>query len=110
MFVSYNGIIADWIRPVHLDDDLGNPDPDVAETARSEGIEVDHVLDEEVGTSGSGSSSHNGDDNEDGGNYGGSSTPGGTPKIEGTTMVPHQRGVHVDIRLMTVECRSMHRG
>lgn len=37
-----------WIRPLHLDDDAGNPDPDIAAQARQEGINVDRVLNEEV--------------------------------------------------------------
>ncbi|KAM0997242.1 hypothetical protein ACFX2C_007144 [Malus domestica] len=39
-----------WIRPLHLDDDKGNPAPRVAEEARDEGINVERVLDE-VGSS-----------------------------------------------------------
>ncbi|KAI5317211.1 hypothetical protein L3X38_036918 [Prunus dulcis] len=40
-----------WIRPLHLDDDEGNPSPRVAEEARNEGINVERVLEEEVGSS-----------------------------------------------------------
>ncbi|CAN6586612.1 unnamed protein product [Malus baccata var. baccata] len=40
-----------WIRPLHLDDDEGNPAPRVAEEARNEGINVERVLEEEVGSS-----------------------------------------------------------
>ncbi|CAN6700547.1 unnamed protein product [Malus baccata var. baccata] len=40
-----------WIRPLHLDDDEGNPAPRVAEEARNEGINVERVLEEEVGPS-----------------------------------------------------------
>ncbi|KAM2710084.1 hypothetical protein EV2_047689 [Malus domestica] len=40
-----------WIRPLHLDDDEGNPAPRVAEKARNEGINVERVLEEEVGSS-----------------------------------------------------------
>ncbi|KAM2916542.1 hypothetical protein FF1_045441 [Malus domestica] len=42
-----------WIRPLHLDDDKGNPAPRVAEEARNEGINVERVLEEEVGSSSS---------------------------------------------------------
>ena len=37
-----------WIRPLHLDDDEGNPAVRVAEEARNEGINVERVLVEEV--------------------------------------------------------------
>ncbi|KAM1967681.1 hypothetical protein ACFX15_042706 [Malus domestica] len=40
-----------WIRPLQLDDDEGNPAPRVAEEARNEGINVERVLEEEVGSS-----------------------------------------------------------
>ncbi|KAM2561659.1 hypothetical protein TB1_012711 [Malus domestica] len=40
-----------WIRPLHLDDDEGNPTPRVAEEARNEGINVERVLEEEMGSS-----------------------------------------------------------
>ncbi|XP_048427361.1 uncharacterized protein LOC125471206 isoform X2 [Pyrus x bretschneideri] len=40
-----------WIRPLHLDDDEGNPALRVAEKARNEGINVERVLEEEVGSS-----------------------------------------------------------
>ncbi|KAM1507676.1 hypothetical protein ACFX10_017096 [Malus domestica] len=42
-----------WIRPLHLDDDEGNPAPRVAEKAHNEGINVERVLEEEVGSSSS---------------------------------------------------------
>ncbi|VVA40930.1 PREDICTED: LOC109819937 isoform, partial [Prunus dulcis] len=37
-----------WIRPLHLDDDEGNPALRVAEEARNEGINVERVLEEEA--------------------------------------------------------------
>ncbi|KAM2947694.1 hypothetical protein FF1_034802 [Malus domestica] len=40
-----------WIRPLHLDDDEGNPTPRVAEEACNERINVKRVLAEEVGSS-----------------------------------------------------------
>ncbi|KAM0995696.1 hypothetical protein ACFX13_005845 [Malus domestica] len=40
-----------WIRPLHLDDDEGNPALRVAEEARNEGISVENVLEEKVGSS-----------------------------------------------------------
>ncbi|KAM1202958.1 hypothetical protein ACFX2J_018836 [Malus domestica] len=40
-----------WIRPLHLDDDEGNPAPRVAEEARNEGINVERVLEDEVESS-----------------------------------------------------------
>ncbi|XP_050156185.1 uncharacterized protein LOC126630061 [Malus sylvestris] len=40
-----------WIRHLHLDDDEGNPASRVAEEARNEGINVERVLEEEVGSS-----------------------------------------------------------
>ena len=63
-------VIVSWIRPVHLDDDRGNPDPAIAESARSAGIDVDRVLSEEVGTEATGSSSQGGGDTDDGGDGG----------------------------------------
>ena len=38
-----------WVRPTHLDDDGGNPDPRVITRARDYGINVEKVLEEEVG-------------------------------------------------------------
>ncbi|XP_068305164.1 uncharacterized protein [Pyrus communis] len=40
-----------WIRPLHLDGDEGNPTLRVAEEARNERINVERVLEEEVGSS-----------------------------------------------------------
>ncbi|XP_068328265.1 uncharacterized protein [Pyrus communis] len=40
-----------WIRPLYLDDDEGNPALRVVEEARNEGINVERVLKEEVGSS-----------------------------------------------------------
>ncbi|XP_048429464.1 uncharacterized protein LOC103965734 [Pyrus x bretschneideri] len=40
-----------WIRPLHLDYDEGNPALRVVEEARNEGINVERVLKEEVGSS-----------------------------------------------------------
>lgn len=42
-------IFLEWIRPVHLDDESQQPEPRVASQARSEGINVQRVLSEEVG-------------------------------------------------------------
>ncbi|CAL9018889.1 unnamed protein product [Prunus brigantina] len=43
--------IYQWIRPLHLDDDEGNPALRVVEEAHNEGINVERVLEEEVGSS-----------------------------------------------------------
>ncbi|KAM1329377.1 hypothetical protein ACFX2F_013556 [Malus domestica] len=40
-----------WIIPLHLDDDEGNPAPTVAKKVCNEGINVERVLAEEVGSS-----------------------------------------------------------
>ena len=37
-----------WFRPLHLDDEYGNPDPRIAAHVREGGVDVDHVLFEEV--------------------------------------------------------------
>ena len=38
-----------WVRPTHLDANMGNPDPHVATRARDYRINVKKVLEEEVG-------------------------------------------------------------
>ena len=37
-----------WVRPLHLDDEDGNPDPRIAARVREAGVDVDRVLSEEV--------------------------------------------------------------
>ena len=37
-----------WVRPLHLDDEDGNPDPQIAPHVREAGVDVDRVLSEEV--------------------------------------------------------------
>ena len=37
-----------WVRPLHLDDEDGNPDPRIAAHVREAGVDVNHVLSEEV--------------------------------------------------------------
>eukprot|EP00261_Vitis_vinifera_P039878 XP_019081121.1 PREDICTED: uncharacterized protein LOC109124050 [Vitis vinifera] len=37
-----------WVRPIHLDDEVGNPDPRIATHAREFGVNVERVLSEEV--------------------------------------------------------------
>ena len=37
-----------WVRPIHLDDEIGNPDPRIAAHAREFGVDVERVLSEEV--------------------------------------------------------------
>ena len=37
-----------WIRPLHLDDENGNPDPRIAPHVREAGVDVERVLFEEV--------------------------------------------------------------
>ncbi|RVW22552.1 hypothetical protein CK203_105655 [Vitis vinifera] len=37
-----------WVRPIHLDDEVGNPDPQIAAHAREFGVNVERVLSEEV--------------------------------------------------------------
>ena len=50
-------ILFQWIRPAHLDDEHGNPDPEIAARAREHGINIDRVMAEEVGNNESGSDS-----------------------------------------------------
>ena len=37
-----------WVRPLHLDDEDGNPDPRIAAHVREAGVNVERVLSEEV--------------------------------------------------------------
>ena len=37
-----------WVRPLHLDDEDGNPDPRIAAHVREAGVDVDCVLSKEV--------------------------------------------------------------
>ena len=37
-----------WVRPLHLDDEDGNPDPRIAAHVREAGVDVDRVLSKEV--------------------------------------------------------------
>ncbi|RVW64721.1 hypothetical protein CK203_066474 [Vitis vinifera] len=37
-----------WVRPIHLDDEVGNPDPRIAAHALEFGVNVERVLSEEV--------------------------------------------------------------
>ncbi|RVW26708.1 hypothetical protein CK203_116355 [Vitis vinifera] len=37
-----------WVRPIHLDDEVGNPDPRIAAHAQEFGVNVERVLSEEV--------------------------------------------------------------
>ena len=37
-----------WVRPLHLDDEYGNPDPRIAANVQEVGVDVDRVLFEEV--------------------------------------------------------------
>ena len=37
-----------WVRPIHLDDEVGNPDPRIATYARKFGVNVERVLSKEV--------------------------------------------------------------
>ena len=37
-----------WIRPLHLDDEDGNPNPRIAAHVREADVNVEHVLSEEV--------------------------------------------------------------
>ena len=67
--------LLQWIRPVYLDDEDRNPDPNVASQAQAEGIDVDTVLSEDVGHNLHGSSDdgrgpNDGDDGGDGGDFG----------------------------------------
>ena len=39
-----------WVRPLHLDDEDGNPDPQIVVHVRETGIDVERVLFEEVHT------------------------------------------------------------
>ena len=37
-----------WVRPLHLDDENGNPDPRIVAHVREAGVDVDRVLSKEV--------------------------------------------------------------
>ena len=37
-----------WVRPLHLDDEDGNPDPRIVAHVREAGVNVERVLSEEV--------------------------------------------------------------
>ena len=37
-----------WVKPLHLNDEDGNPDPRIAALVREAGVDVDRVLSEEV--------------------------------------------------------------
>ncbi|RVW75120.1 hypothetical protein CK203_057865 [Vitis vinifera] len=37
-----------WVRPIHLDDEVGNLDPQIASHAREFRVNIEHVLSEEV--------------------------------------------------------------
>ena len=37
-----------WVRPLHLNDENGNPDPRIAALVREVGVDVEQVLSEEV--------------------------------------------------------------
>ena len=39
-----------WVRPLHLDDEDGNPNPRIIAHVREAGVAVDRVLSEEVHT------------------------------------------------------------
>ena len=41
-----------WVRPLHLDDEDGNPDPRITAHVREAGVHVDRVLSEEVHSEG----------------------------------------------------------
>ena len=40
--------LFEWVRPLHLDDEDGNPGPRIAAHVREEGVNVERVLSEEV--------------------------------------------------------------
>ncbi|KAK0590065.1 hypothetical protein LWI29_022295 [Acer saccharum] len=62
----------DWVRPAYLDDDEGNPDPQIASHARDMRINVEQVIREEVGVdSGVTVSSSSDDQHTSDGNSGG---------------------------------------
>ena len=37
-----------WVRPLHLDDENGNPDPQIVAHVREAGVDIERVLSEEV--------------------------------------------------------------
>ena len=43
-----------WVRPLHLDDEDGNPDPRIAAHVREASVDVDRVLSKEVHSKSSG--------------------------------------------------------
>ena len=45
---EYKNQLFQWVRPLHLDDEDGNPDPQIAAHVREAGVNVERVLFEEV--------------------------------------------------------------
>ena len=43
-----NNQLFQWVRPLHLDDENGNPEPKIAAHVREAGVDVERVLSEEV--------------------------------------------------------------
>ena len=43
-----NNQLFQWVRPLHLDDENGNPDSRIATHVREAGVDVERVLSEEV--------------------------------------------------------------
>ncbi|KAL6338646.1 hypothetical protein AAG906_021463 [Vitis piasezkii] len=47
-FGNEDNQLFQWVRPLHLDDEIGNPDPWIVAHAREFGVDVDQVLSKEV--------------------------------------------------------------
>ena len=45
---EYDNQLFQWIRPLHLDDEDGNPDPRINAHVREAGVNVERVLSKEV--------------------------------------------------------------
>ena len=43
-----NNQLFQWVRPLHLDNEVGNPDPRIVAHVREASVDVDRVLSEEV--------------------------------------------------------------
>ncbi|RVW93820.1 hypothetical protein CK203_028135 [Vitis vinifera] len=55
-----------WVRLIHLHDEVGNPDPRIAAHAREFGVNVEHVLSGRIDLSAAGTSSSSYDGSRDG--------------------------------------------
>ena len=45
---EYENQLFQWVKPLHLDDEDGNPDPRIAAHVREAGVNIERVLSKEV--------------------------------------------------------------